>query len=184
MPLLVVVHRWLGVALSLLFVMWFASGIVLMYRTYPAVTPVDHLERAPRLNPALVRLSADEAYGRLAWNEAPAAVRWTSFDGRPAYRFEEGRRAAIVYADDGTVQDPADAAMVDRAATRWAGRGLGEALKSPVTDVDQWTVGGRLRTLRPLYQYTPLRRHHAAWFSVVVWASIAATIAALLGLAS
>ena len=35
---LVFAHRWLGAALSMLFVLWFVSGIVMMYWTFPAVT--------------------------------------------------------------------------------------------------------------------------------------------------
>jgi tryptophan-rich sensory protein len=35
---LVVLHRYLGVAVGLLMVMWFASGIVMMYVGLPSVT--------------------------------------------------------------------------------------------------------------------------------------------------
>jgi hypothetical protein len=65
-----------------------------------------------------------------------------------------GADAALVYADDGSEQRVVDAAMMDRAAARWSGRPAGEARKEPVDEVDQWTVAGQLRTLRPMYRYS------------------------------
>ena len=59
----------------------------------------------------------------------------------------------MVYADDGTVHQNVDAAMIDRAAAAWAGRPLTGATKEAVEEVDQWTVGG-LRTVRPLFKYS------------------------------
>ena len=50
--LLIFVHRWLGVALSVIFTIWFLSGIVMMYWSYPEISAGDRLQRAPRLDPA------------------------------------------------------------------------------------------------------------------------------------
>src|SRR5215471_4070698 len=118
---LIFVHRWLGVALSLIFLLWFASGIVMMYWSYPEVSAEDRLQHAPTLNPATVKLSAEEASAKLQLDQPPAQVRLTSFDGRPVYRIGVGgggRRGgggfALVYADDGTEQLGVDDAMVDR----------------------------------------------------------------------
>ena len=47
---LIFVHRWMGVLFCLLFLTWFASGIVMMYWQYPEVTPDDRLSRAPALD--------------------------------------------------------------------------------------------------------------------------------------
>src|SRR5262245_52995762 len=161
---LIFVHRWLGVALSALFTLWFASGIVMMYWTFPGVTAADRLQRGVTLKPDAVTLSPEAAYAALHRDEPPASIRLTSFDGRPAYEFGAGGRGrggarrgnggTMVFADDGSVRRPADDAMLDRAATRWAGRPLSEANKAPVTDVDQWTVAGHLRTLRPMVKYS------------------------------
>ena len=35
---LYLLHRWLGIAMCLLFALWFGSGIVLMYVHYPTLT--------------------------------------------------------------------------------------------------------------------------------------------------
>ena len=36
---LIAVHRWIGVGSALLFVMWFASGLVMLYQPMPELTP-------------------------------------------------------------------------------------------------------------------------------------------------
>jgi hypothetical protein len=38
---LIFVHRWMGVLFCLLFLTWFASGIVMMYWQYPQVLAAD-----------------------------------------------------------------------------------------------------------------------------------------------
>src|SRR5687767_6987087 len=112
MKLLIFAHRWLGVALCLLFLLWFTSGIGMMYWQFPEVRPEDHLARAPALDAATVVLSPAEAYARTGLPFAPGLperldgvppglperlggvppgqVTLTSFDGRPVYRIGAG----------------------------------------------------------------------------------------------
>ena len=151
---LIFIHRWMGVALSVLFLLWFASGIVMMYWSFPDVSAKDRRERAPVLNPSQIKVTPEEAYAALQANQPPASVQVSSFDGRPVYRFGGEDDNAIVYADDGTVQTEVGEAMVKRVASAWVGRPLSEGKKESVEEVDQWTVGSNLRTLRPLYKYT------------------------------
>jgi hypothetical protein len=156
---LVFVHRWMGVALSAIFLLWFVSGIVMMYWTFPEVSAADRLNRAPTLDATRITLSAEQAYGTLRRNQPPTSVRLTSFDGRPLYRFGGGRGGggrgggAAVYADDGSPHGAVDDTVIDRAAVAWAGRPLAEARKTSVEEVDQWTVAA-LRNVRPLFKYS------------------------------
>ena len=159
---LIFAHRWLGVALALLFMLWFVSGIVMMYWSFPEITAEQRLARALTLTPEQIAVSPEQAYEALQRDEPPTQVRLTSIDGRPVYQFGGGGRgggrgggsALMVFADDGTVRGAADDAMVDRAAARWANQPIAEAKKESVEAVDQWTVAGALRTMRPLYKYS------------------------------
>src|SRR5690606_32190602 len=65
-----------------------------------------------------------------------------------------GGGGVMVFADDGTLPPPVDDAAIDRAATLWTGRPLTDARKESVEDVDQWTIGGALRNLRPMFKYS------------------------------
>src|SRR5262249_53706071 len=44
--------------------------------------------------------------------------------------------------------------MLDRIASAWTVRPLAEAKKESVEEVDQWTVAGQFRNLRPMYKYS------------------------------
>ena len=147
---LIATHRWLGVSLCLLFLLWFPSGIGMMYWGMPAVTARDRLERWPALDPAKVVLSPQEAAERLGENPLPGQIRLNTFDGRPAYRI--GGR--IVYADTGEEQGTAPSRVRHRAATAWTGQPVSDAVIESVTEPDQWIVGSGLRNQRPLWKYS------------------------------
>src|ERR1043165_6361734 len=87
---LIFVHRWMGVALSVLFLVWFVSGVVLMYWDFPSVGAEDRLTHAGALDVSRVRLSAAEALA--VSSPPPTQIRLNTFDGRPAYRFRTGPR--------------------------------------------------------------------------------------------
>jgi len=116
---LIVVHRWLGVVLSLVFLVWFASGIGMMYWTYPTVTARDRIERAAVLDPATIKLSPEEAWKATAADDPPAQIRLNTFDGRPVYRYGGRGGQQIVYADTGEEQFEVPMEMVRRAAAAW-----------------------------------------------------------------
>jgi hypothetical protein len=44
MRVLTLVHRWLGILFCLLFAMWFASGIVMHFVPFPALTEAERIE--------------------------------------------------------------------------------------------------------------------------------------------
>ncbi|MEO5924846.1 MAG: PepSY domain-containing protein [Bryobacteraceae bacterium] len=146
----IVCHRWMGVAFCLLFMWWFVSGIFMMYWTYPEVSEEDHLQRAPRLEAARVKLSPSEAAMRAGLE--PSAVRLTSFDGRPAYFLRAGRGSAIVYADTGEQQDVFSPELNLRTAAAWTGQPKESAKVETVSEPDQWTLG--VRRQLPLQKYT------------------------------
>src|SRR4051812_11816355 len=83
---LIFVHRWLGVVLCLLFLLWFPSGFVMMYWDYPSITPADRFAHLAAIDPAAIRVTPSEAAAK-ADIEAPGSVRLTTFAGRPIYRF-------------------------------------------------------------------------------------------------
>ena len=154
--LLIFLHRWVGVALCLVFLLWFPSGIGMMYWTFPAVSNNDRLDHSPKLNPAKIMLSPTEAAGKVGIQKiSPDEIRLNTFDGRPVYRLGGGRGDShIVYADTGEEQTEVSSEMRHRIAAAWTGQPTDQASLESVEEVDQWTVSGRLRNLRPLYKYS------------------------------
>ena len=148
------VHRWLGVALCLIFLLWFPSGIGMMYWDFPSVSDADRLERSPALDPSTIRLSPAEAYAKLGDEQPPGQVQLTTFDGRPVYRFVGRGGEALVYADTGDEQIEVSDAMMARIASAWTGQPAGAAKVEAVEHVDQWTIQGEFQNLSPLRKYS------------------------------
>jgi len=152
--LLIFVHRWMGVTLCLLFLLWFLSGMVMMYWTYPEVTPADRLSRAQVLEASRIRLSPQKAFALLESKEAPSDLRLEMFDGRPAYKFDFTGEKFIVYADNGEMQTDLPEEMSLRIASAWSGQPPATARVEKIKEADQWTVSGQFDELRPLLKYT------------------------------
>ena len=151
---LIFVHRWLGVSLCLIFLLWFPSGIGMMYWEFPSVGVADRLERAADLDASKIAVSPAAAYAQLDLDGPPPQIRLRTFDGRPAYRFRFRGEDTIVYADTGEQQIDVSRDMVDRAATAWTRQPVTAAQVHPVDAVDQWTVQGQFLNLSPLWKYS------------------------------
>ena len=61
---LIFLHKWLGVSLALLFLMWFVSGVVLYFVPFPSLTQTERLAGLPPLQlPKGCCMTADQAAG-------------------------------------------------------------------------------------------------------------------------
>ena len=137
---LILSHRYLGIALCVLLVMWFASGIVMLYAGgLPSLTPEARRAHLPAIDFARVTLSAQDAAAR-AGLDAPPSATLLSVQGRPAYRFG-GPTPVTVFADTGETMAPATVADARRIASRFLG--VPESLlfdAGQLTTPDQWTL--------------------------------------------
>ena len=103
--LLVLVHRYLGTALCLLFFMWFLTGIGMIYsRGMPRLTAQVRLARLPVLDMERIRLSPSEAVQRAELGIVPSRARLLTVMDRPAYRFNAGGQVTL-FADTGELLD-------------------------------------------------------------------------------
>ncbi|MBI3569261.1 MAG: PepSY domain-containing protein [Gemmatimonadetes bacterium] len=150
----VLAHLYLGVALALLFVMWFATGIVLMYAPFPGFRQQRQFARMSPLHcPACTRPLAD-ALPSMGGRDTTALVRLGMRLDRPVYRFRavDGGWHAL-FADD---LSAAAALTGDEARRTAAGYArLDEALTGEVEllrEPDQWTVEAVLRRELPLWR--------------------------------
>ena len=151
---LIFVHRWLGIALCLLFLLWFPSGIGMMYFPMPSVTPASRFERLPTLQASTVMVSPGEAAEKLGVDAEDLTL--SSFDGRPAYRVGGGRGGGgpVLYADTGEEQGEVPTELVQRLASTWTGQPVSSASVEEITEVDQWTLQTRLADLSPVFKYS------------------------------
>jgi len=134
---LILSHRYLGTALGALFVLWFASGIVMIYAGgMPQLSPELRRERLAALNTAAITLSPAEAAERATVEDPQRATIVTVLD-RPAYRF--GGRT--VFADTGEILAPVDQATSQSIAARFLSVPPSEIeFMHTVSEPDQWTM--------------------------------------------
>jgi hypothetical protein len=147
---LILTHRYLGIPLSIVFVVWFVSGIVMMYAGgMPSLTPEARLAHLPPVDLTRVALTPFEAASRV--ESAANEVTLLSVLGRPAYRFRSFG-STTVFADDGAILDTVDVATARTVASRFleVPENLVDSV-GIVAEPDQWTL--TLGRELPLYKF-------------------------------
>lgn len=138
----ILVHRWTGVFFCSLFLVWFASGLVMIWHRMPEYTAAERLARLAPVDPDDVAVHPSMALSAAGLAEYPQRAQLTTFGSRPVYRFLTARGWRSVFADDGTILEavsPQDAVGVAEDAFP-AQRGSAR-LSETITAPDQWTIG-------------------------------------------
>ena len=137
---LVYTHRWLGIVFGVLFVVWFASGIVMMYAGMPELDATERLARLPVIIPDSIRvappIAADTEITRLVIN---------TIETRPVFRITAKGRTQSVFADTGDPVPPTDSEQALRIAHAFTRGMLALRYDTRLTDADQWSFGVRGR---------------------------------------
>jgi hypothetical protein len=128
-------HRWLGIASCLLFAMWFASGLVMLYVPYPSLSGAEKLAVAEPIDwTRVTRLPPIDTAG----------VALSMRDDVPVWSTAE-----TIFAASADRILPVDRAMAERVSRRFghaAVRGVERITR------DQWTVAGGFNRHRPLWK--------------------------------
>jgi len=142
-------HRWLGIAIGLLVLLWFGSGIVMMYVPYPELTEQERMGWLAPLDPDRVQVTAAEAWTASGtWSAAPGAVRLNTVAGRPAWHFQHERSWHSVWADGG---GPLEVNYLIVSSSARSAAPDAHSLAVDKIELDQWTFGA-VRAHRPLYR--------------------------------
>ena len=141
---LYLIHRWIGIGSCLLFAMWFASGLVMIYVPYPSLS-------------LSARLAGQEAidWGRVDvappvdLMHPPRSLELEMRDGHPVWRVQDwsGKRHSL--SADGSPEPRVDASYAERVAYRFGHADVADVEK---VERDQWTVAGGFNRHRPLWK--------------------------------
>jgi hypothetical protein len=101
--LLIYSHRWLGIGIMAMFLVWTLSGVVLMYYGHPQITTGERLLRLQPIDFSTARVTPEQAAARA--HIKPSRVRLSMYAGRPVYRLSRNSIGnwSTVYADTGEV---------------------------------------------------------------------------------
>jgi uncharacterized iron-regulated membrane protein len=148
---LILTHRYLGIPLSVLFVLWFVTGIAMIYvGGMPTLSAQTRLTHLPSLDLTAVRYTPAEAAERAASGFGRVAL--TTVMGRPAYRFASPYGTATVFADTGEPLEEVDVDTARGVAAQFVGAEVGDVeLERTVEQPDQWTL--QLSRDLPLYKF-------------------------------
>jgi len=151
--LLILSHRYIGIPLSFMFVLWFVSAFFMIYTGgMPRITPAMLVDGASAIDFSKVQTSPAEALAAAGY-PSPAVSLRTVLD-RPVYEFiEPGYGSYFIHADDATpmagldeqqsLELASDFLDIPAAQFSFAGR---------IDAVDQWTLTNS-REL-PFYKFT------------------------------
>ncbi|MBI3050067.1 MAG: PepSY domain-containing protein [Acidobacteria bacterium] len=150
---LIVVHRYLGVAFCLIFLIWFASGIVMVFKRMPEFSQEERLARLPPLDAEGIRLTPAQALEAAGLQSPPERVLLTTYRDRPVYRLALEFGSITVFADDGSYLElvtPEDAVAIagvlfpeHRATVRHL---------DSIGEPDQWTITNRFNATGALHR--------------------------------
>jgi uncharacterized iron-regulated membrane protein len=154
MRALILLHRWLGVSLSLLFAMWFSTGIVMHFEPFPALTEAERIDglapigasQMPNDPAAAVNASGikDATRVRLIWRSDGPVYVVTGRSGIGAVRANDLTDAAI--------KSVPLALKIAEATARQRGQDTSKLAFANFKNYDQWTVPNGFDRHRPLYR--------------------------------
>lgn len=146
--LLIYSHRWMGIAGGLLFVAWFVSGIVIMYKGMPSLSAGERLAHMLPVDLSKASLTPIEAARRHQLR--PSSLRIEMRGDRPVYRFQ----GSAVYADTGElVVGGANAWEALRVIRKWVPEHASTIrYNARLEDSDQWTLQSATRQYMPLHR--------------------------------
>ena len=152
---LYLLHRWTGVALCLLFAMWFFSGVVMMYVGFPSLSQAERLAALPPLDANAINSGPQTLLSGTS-PEALQRLKLSSIAGRPAYLLQnrDGQWQGQ-FADSGELISHISLGQALAAAEVYAQQlelGAPPTSEAKLIEMDQWSVSSSLHVHRPLYR--------------------------------
>ncbi|MBU0555024.1 MAG: hypothetical protein KKD64_07045 [Alphaproteobacteria bacterium] len=146
---LYLIHRWIGVATCLLFVMWFASGLVMLYVPFPSLSEAERVEGLSTI--AWEQLGDRDAAMLAAPARDARQIVLEMRGNRPIWRINRWEAPPIAIWGGGA---GATAGDVSRAEAERIAASFGKADVEQIRAIhtDQWVVTHRYDEHRPLWK--------------------------------
>lgn len=146
---LLLVHRYLGIAICLLLAAWCVSGAIMLYVPYPGLDEGARVRALPQL-----RWQGCCAHAAARAELGSAAISHFRVEmqaGSPMLlAFAEFGAPQVIDLGSGRRRDTVDARQALAIAGDYAG-GAAPAAAARLIEYDQWTVSGEFAAVRPLY---------------------------------
>ena len=148
--IILLLHRYLGFVLSLLFVIWFISGFVMMYVSYPTMKYHQRLQQLPAVNMEQCHLTAQQAIEAAHITDTVTSIRLGMLLERPVYRIVTQRNKHLaVFADNGALLDKVDTALASQVAQAFVRYSSRPVSVEKLSEIDQWMAAHRSQGYLP-----------------------------------
>lgn len=151
---IVLLHRWLGIAFCLLFAMWFGTGIVMHFVPFPSLTDAERFAGLAPVDRTEAKIAVADAVAASGIADATRARLIQRSDG-PVYIVSGPSRVRAVRAADGvdaSVTSSDVASAIARAHASRRGLDGARAVAVAREDYDQWSVPNGFDRHRPLFR--------------------------------
>jgi hypothetical protein len=139
----------MGIVFGIIFVVWFVSGVAMMYVGMPHLSTKERLGHVAPLDATLITVTPAAAAAKHGLSPTRLRIE-TFYDGRPIYRFSDGTR---VYADTADRVGGASANQAVEVIRRWVPQYAATMrYDGYLLDSDQWTLYNEQRALMPLHR--------------------------------
>ncbi|WP_212001882.1 PepSY domain-containing protein [Chitinophaga sp. HK235] len=147
---ILLLHRYLGFVLSLMFVVWFLSGFVMMYAGYPTMKPDQRLKQLPPVNMEACHLTPQQVLNVAGITDSIVTIRMGMLLARPVYRIvTQQKRHIAIFADNGAVIDKIDVASGSRLARAFVHDASRPQAVDTLWQIDQWMAAYRYQGYLP-----------------------------------
>ena len=151
--LLFLLHRYLGIAVGFVMLVWTVSGIIMMYQEYPELDP---WEQRSLLGEIDTSACCELPAARMAIGETFREVRVEMLGESPVLRLLNSRgESSTYYLDSGVKLIDIDREAAQLLADEFVARRYPGQIASLDAQIfnDQWTVYGAYNPYRPLFRY-------------------------------
>lgn len=142
-------HRILGTLLSVLFLVWFLSGLVMIYHTFPKVSQKDRLAKMEYLTPHLASL--EDIAGRLAEGEEMRGLTLNSYLGQAKLHIRTNKQNRTIFADSSDSHLSITPSYIQHVASLWCDAPIAKV--DTLMEIEQWIPFGRLEKEMPIYKF-------------------------------
>lgn len=147
--LFIKMHRILGIYLSILFLMWFVSGIVMMYHTYPRIEKKQALAFAEDIDTSMLPIR--ELVKELPKQKPVKGISLCKRAGENVIRVSTEEDEFLLNARTGLHVRRFSCGQLQQVASRWSPEGA--MLKDTLAGIDVWLIGVYPFKDFPVYHY-------------------------------
>ena len=145
-------HRVMGWVLCVFFLMWFLSGIVMLYQRFPRVYDSDRVEHLEAIGESYESLPSIEALQMRVGDKPARSLQVERYLGQTYFKWQASDSLYILSADERqTLHSIKEYDYIDKVVKTWNKASISRV--DTLYQLDQWTPFGSMKAELPFYRY-------------------------------